>query len=38
MIDYHRVCDKYAQPFNLVKIGVAMSYSEQLKWPASKQR
>ena len=31
MIDYHRVCDKYAQPFNLVKIGVGISYGEQLK-------
>ena len=31
MIDYRRVCDKDAQPFNLVKIGWSISYVEQLK-------
>ena len=36
--DYRRVCDKDAQPFNLVKIGLGISYGEQLKKPVLEQR
>ena len=38
MIDYRRVCDKDAQPFNLLKIGTGISYSEQCQSQCASRR